>query len=156
MKTMPTAPVPAKPQHPVRWRHAASGSAVALTMALASASAAAAGPIGLVGPVGPIGPTGPGQRVAAPKPALPPVEKPTRPVVPASAGNHIEVTGNSASGAGCNRSVNSVDVQGARLEGRTVIVQGRNTEGARAGADCPPPAPAASGVGGQVNSIRIR
>jgi hypothetical protein len=50
-----------------------------------------------------------------------------------------------------------VDVRGARLEGQTVIVQGRNARDVH-GIDCPAHVdePRHGGSAGQTNSIRIR
>lgn len=127
---------------------------IALSMASAGAGAA-----GTVGPVGAIGPVGLGASADAPRPNAAP--RPAQPASGAQAGNRIEVSGNTASGVRCaagggsTASVNSVDVAGARLEGRTVIVQGRNTSDVRAG-DCPQQAPQPAGAAGQTNSIRIR
>ncbi len=160
--------------------------AVALCGVLTAGSAAlAAGPSGPVGPVGPTGPTGPvgptgatgttGTEPASPPPPTHRASPVARPGTPAGAaghpgraprasveGNRIEVSGNTAAGTRCaedgSASVNSVDVSGARLEGRTVIVQGRNANDVRT-RDCSRGAqPAAPGQGatGQTNSIRIR
>ena len=126
---------------------------LALLAAAGAGAALAAGPVGPVGPVGPIGPSRPAG--AAPVPlAPPPAAQPAQGRASPAAGNRIEVTGNHASGTACAASVNSIDVQGARLDGHTVVVQGRNTNNARTGADCT--APAASGAAGTANSIRIR
>lgn len=139
------------------------------------------GPVGPVGPVGTIGPTGPanaaGVAPVSPPPTLrvDPVARPAAPVRPASSadgttrsspargtGNHIEVTGNTATGIRCGQdgsaSVNSVDVSGARLDGRTVIVQGRNASDVRTRDCAQPTQPQAPGQGGtgQTNGIRIR
>ena len=99
-----------------------------------------------------------------PRPAAPPKPKASG----ADAGNRIEVSGNTASGTRCaddgTASVNSVDVAGARLQGRTVIVQGRNANNVRT-TDCPERAgqtPQNQGAAGRppgntnTNSIRIR
>jgi hypothetical protein len=90
-----------------------------------------------------------------PRPAAPPKPKASSP----SAGNRIEVSGNTASGTRCAQdgtaSVNSVDVSGARLEGRTVIVQGRNANNVRT-TDCPERAAQPPSASGNTNSIRIR
>lgn len=85
-----------------------------------------------------------------------------------STGSHIEVTGNTAVGTRCAQngtaSVNSIDVSRARLDGQTVVVQGRNIQGADT-RDCPAhtdgaaaghKAPEVPEVPAQVNSIRIR
>jgi hypothetical protein len=143
---------------------------------LATSAAQAAGPVGPVGPVGPIGPLGPppaGVEPDVPRPGRPlPVPRPAAPPKPkaggADEGNRIEVTGNAASGTRCagdgTASVNSVDASGARLEGRTVIVQGRNANNVRT-TDCPQPAgqpPQDQGTAGRApgntntNSVRIR
>lgn len=127
--------------------------------------AAAAGPVGPQGPIGPTGPLGPAatdrpvapQRSAASAPA--PLASSARPpAAAAEAGNRIEVSGNSASGTRCagpgNAAVNSIDVSGARLEGRTVIVQGRNANRVRT-EDCPQ-APPTRQRQEQTNSIHIR
>ena len=122
--------------------------------------ALAAGPAGPFGPVGPIGPTGPVGASGA-EPESPPPTPRANPA-PRPAGNRIEVSGNTATGTRCAQdgaaSVNSVDVSGARLEGRTVIVQGRNANDVRT-QDCSrhtePPAQG-QGATGQTNSIRIR
>ena len=143
-------------------------------LVLVCATARASGPVGPVGPVGPIGPVGPvrsGPTVPPQAPALPgrvrqpaasapePAQRPS-----AEAGNHIEVTGNTASVNRCagdaTTSVNSVDVAGAKLEGRTVIVQGRNARDVRT-QDCTDrthPSNSAShpNAPSQTNSIRIR
>lgn len=110
------------------------------------------GPQGPIGPQGRIGP--PGSTAVAPAPAAAPPRQPP--------GNHIEASGNKANGVICGpggASVNSVDVQGARLEGRTVIVQGRNTRDVDT-RDCPAPAqgdaPSPKQAPAQINSIRIR
>jgi hypothetical protein len=73
------------------------------------------------------------------------------------------VTGNTATGVRCSgdgaASVNSVDVSGARLDGRTVIVQGRNASDVDSTRDCPNPAGSSADrpvAPGQTNSIRIR
>lgn len=139
--------------------------AVLAALLLASTGAGATGPEGPVGPQGPIGPAGLG-RTDAPRQRSQPVAP--QPAASASApsasrasagGNRIEVSGNTASGTHCtadgSTSVNSVDVAGARLEGRTVIVQGRNTNNVRT-QDCPERPPQGPGTGGQTNSIRIR
>ncbi|WP_298209732.1 hypothetical protein [Acidovorax sp.] len=124
-------------------------------MALSMASAGA-GTTGTVGPVGPVGPVGAGSSASAHRPSAAP-----RPTSGAQAGNRIEVTGNTVSGVRCaadggnTASVNSVDVAGARLEGRTVIVQGHNTSDVHT-RDCPKRTPQPAGTAGQTNSIRIR
>ncbi|SIQ71725.1 hypothetical protein [Pseudacidovorax sp. RU35E] len=77
--------------------------------------------------------------------------------------NRIEVTGNSASNvqvrcadgtaatAGAN--INSVDIDSRALQGRTVVVTGRNTRDVKAGVDC---APGGAGAAANVNSVNIR
>ena len=141
--------------------------AALLALLMTGTSALAAGPVGPVGPVGPIGPLGPGpggvepevprpgRPLPVPRPAAPPKPKASSP----SAGNRIEVSGNTASGTRCAQdgtaSVNSVDVSGARLEGRTVIVQGRNANNVRT-TDCPERAAQPPSASGNTNSIRIR
>lgn len=114
------------------------------------------GPRGPVGPKGRVGPPGSKVVPAASAAAVAPSAAATRP----PQGNRIEASGNQATGIGCSAggaSVNSVDVRGARLQGRTVIVQGRNTHDVDT-RDCPPPtaAPAAGTAPAQVNSIHIR
>ena len=145
------------------------GGAALLSLFLACTPAWAAGPVGPVGPVGPIGPLGPGPagvEPEVPRPGRPlPVPRPAAPpkpkAGPAGAGNRVEVSGNTASGTRCAAdgaaSVNSVDVSGARLEGRTVIVQGRNANNVRS-IDCPERTdrPASGPAASQTNSIRIR
>ena len=148
---------------------------VCALLLLASSAALAAGPVGPVGPIGPVG-----VEPAVPRPGRPAVPRPSAPPKPSASagakaapttGNHIEVSGNTASGTRCAdggaASVNSVDVSGARLDGRTVIVQGRNANNVRT-TDCPERAtqPAQNeGASGQtpqtqqpsqINSIRIR
>lgn len=151
------------------WRTLHRSGAVLFALLLATAAAQAAGPIGPVGPVGPtgaIGPVGPAEGAAAdtPRHSRPNVQPPRAvpaqpPASAAGAGNRIEVSGNTASGTGCaadgGASVNSVDISGARLEGRTVIVQGRNANDVRT-RDCSPDGPPGHGAAGQTNSVRIR
>lgn len=119
------------------------------------------GPIGPVGPVGTVSPTGV-QRSQAPHPQREgsvPGAAAAAPPVAASAGNHIEVSGNTAAGIRCasggSASVHSVDVAGANLQGRTVIVQGRNASDAQA-SDCVGAPAQRTSPAGQTNSIRIR
>ena len=154
------------------------GAAVVLALLwlLAGPAARAAGPVGPVGPIGPVGLDGTAASAPsdASRPAAPSVPRPASPAAKstgnaARTGNRIEVSGNTASGTRCAQdgpaSVNSVDVSGARLEGRTVIVQGRNANNVRT-VDCPDregrPAPPSGAAGQQapgstsVNSIRIR
>lgn len=152
---------------------------MASALVLGGAVAIAAGPVGPVGPVGPLGPSRSASAVESPGADLhrtprPPLGAPSAAPgayhgAPAGAatstGNHIEVTGNTAAGTHCSQngtaSVNSIDVSRARLNGQTVIVQGRNTQSVDT-RDCPPHT---DGVAGghktpeppaQVNSIRIR
>lgn len=78
--------------------------------------------------------------------------------------NRIEITGNTATNvqvrcgdgraaaAGQGANVNSVNVDKRALEGRTVIVTGRNTRDVKADADCAHGQPGAANV----NSINIR
>ncbi|RZJ62636.1 MAG: hypothetical protein EON49_01590 [Acidovorax sp.] len=134
--------------------------------------------MGTIGPTGPANAAGVAPVSPPPTPRVDPVARPAAPVRPTSSasgaagktrtspardtGNHIEVTGNTATGTRCaqdgSASVNSVDVSGARLDGRTVIVQGRNTSDVRT-RDCSqttqPQAPGQGGAG-QTNGIRIR
>lgn len=137
----------------VHGRPAPWAGGLAMWMAMAAWAGDGVGPQGVIGPSGPVGV--PGKPAAAARQAVP-----TAPVAAPGAGNHIEVTGNQADGVACgDASVNSVDVRGARLEGRTVIVQGRNARGATArdcaGAGSPARGPA-PGAGTTVNNIRIR
>jgi len=69
-------------------------------------------------------------------------------------GNRIEVSGNTARRVGCNASVNSVEISGAHLQGRTIIVQGRNARDVRAG-DCTDDMDGCD-TPASVNSVRIR
>lgn len=150
-------------------------AAAVFCMALLGGGAAhAAEPIGPVGPIGPTGITAPPAPARTEPPAAPRAGRagpaPQRPATPAApqtdearVGNRIEVTGNTATGVRCSSdgaaSVNSVDVSGARLEGRTVIVQGRNASDVDSARDCPQrPGPPAQGraAPGQTNSVRIR
>ncbi|QNN58040.1 hypothetical protein H9K76_03990 [Diaphorobacter ruginosibacter] len=77
-------------------------------------------------------------------------------------GNRIEVTNNSVSNVRCANggsvSVNSVNVNGAALKGRTVIVQGHNSDGEREGKviDCGDIPSGKAPASSQVNSITIR
>ncbi|MET3517087.1 hypothetical protein ABIC63_004886 [Pseudacidovorax sp. 1753] len=82
---------------------------------------------------------------------------------PGTGTNRIEVTGNSASNvqvrcadgtattAGAN--VNSVAIDSRALQGRTVVVTGRNTRDVKAGVDC---AQGGAGAAANVNSVNIR
>lgn len=161
-------------RHKKTFLRTALGVLLPAVLALLVCSAAqAAGPVGPVGPVGPIGPVGPVRSGEPPAPPQPPARA-RQPMAPApqpaqrpaaeAGGNRIEVTGNTASVTRCAgdaaASVNSVDVSGAQLEGRTVIVQGRNARDVRT-QDCsdrPHASPSASGphAPSQTNSIRIR
>lgn len=116
----------------------------------------AVGPTGQLGPKGPIGP--PGSRTA---PAAEPARADAQRTPPGTngQGNRIEVTGNTATNVRCaeggSASVNSVNVNGESLKGRTVIVQGRNARDvhvdcAKDGAD-PNGKPSTS-----VNGVNIR
>ena len=125
-------------------------------------TAGAVGPVGTVGPSGPLGPVRADLADSSPrKDRANPAPRPAASAPPAantaSAGNRIEVSGNTASGTRCaadgTASVNSVDVSGARLEGRTVIVHGHNVNSAR---DCLAQPPQGGGSAGQTNSIHIR
>ena len=96
---------------------------------------------------------------AAGSPAAPGTSATTVIERPGSGSNHIEVTGNSASrvGAPCTApgavaDVNSVNIDGRSLQGRTVIVTGRNSRDVQARGDCG----AAQGGAASVNSINIR
>lgn len=161
------------------WSVQGAMPAVLCLALLGSGLAQAAEPIGPTGPLGPTGPIGPAGAAApvAPSRTEPPTPprttqwgpapRPAPPTPPragdAPSGNRIEVTGNTATGVRCSgegaASVNSVDVSGARMEGRTVIVQGRNASDVHSTRDCPERlgAPAQGTVApGQTNSIRIR
>lgn len=82
---------------------------------------------------------------------------------PGTGTNRVEVTGNSASNvqvrcadgtastAGAN--VNSVDIDSRALQGRTVIITGRNARDLKAGVDC---AQGGAGAAANVNSVNIR
>lgn len=82
---------------------------------------------------------------------------------PGTGTNRIEVTGNSASNvqvrcadgtattAGAN--VNSVAIDSRALQGRTVVVTGRNTRDVKASVDC---AQGGAGAAANVNSVNIR
>lgn len=89
----------------------------------------AVGPTGQLGPKGPIG--APGSRTA---PAAESARAEAQQTPPGTngQGNRIEVTGNTATNVRCpeggSASVNSVNVNGESLKGRTVIVQGRNAK----------------------------
>lgn len=131
---------------------------------LAHSGVGAAGTVGPVGPIGPVGTVGPTgvQRSQAPHPQREgsvPGAAAAAPPVAASAGNHIEVSGNTAAGIRCanggSASVHSVDVAGANLQGRTVIVQGRNASDAQ-DSDCVGAPAQRTSPAGQTNSIRIR
>lgn len=142
-------------------RHSA---AMLCALLLAHAGVGAAGTIGPVGPIGPVGTVGAtsAHRSDAPRPqqsGTVPGAATAAPPVAASAGNHIEVSGNTAAGLRCadgaSASVNSVDVASASLQGRTVIVQGRNASGAHP-SDCVSAPAQRKSPAGQANSIRIR
>lgn len=74
-------------------------------------------------------------------------------------GNRIEITGNTVSGVRCANggaaSVNSVNVNGASLKGRTVIIQGQNTDSVKE-VDCADQPGGAKKAPAQINSITIR
>ncbi|MGE8318626.1 MAG: hypothetical protein ACN6O3_07730 [Comamonas sp.] len=133
-----------------RWGRLLSGLGC---LALAQAASAA-------GPQAPGGADG-GSGLGIARPARP--DLPQRPARPAAggegSGNRIEVSGNTASGVRCSQdgsvSVNSVDVNGASLQGRTVIVQGRNVNNVST-ADCAAQPAAGAAPSGQVNGVRIR
>jgi len=137
--------------------------AVAAAALLLAAQVPAGEGIGPQGPLGPSGHVGPAGTKAAPATASAPVRpapSATRatPARPVREGNHIEASGNQARGVRCGQggaSVNSVDVQGAQLNGRTVIVQGRNASDVDT-RDCPPPPAGTAAPATQINSIRIR
>ncbi len=169
-----TAGASARPLVQAPGAHARAGGAVLLLLTLwcvAPADAHAIGPSGAVGAAGTPGPIGPigadavrNERSQPQSRASTPATEPAARAAPGKGsshtGNRIEVTGNTASGTvGCSpdgtASVNSVDVRGARLEGKTVIVQGRNTNDVKTPRDCPGARPQEPG-NGQTNSIRIR
>lgn len=88
----------------------------------------------------------------------------TRTVIdrPGPGTNRIDVTGNSATrvqvhcqdGAAAGAAnVNSVNIDGRSLQGRTVVVTGRNTRDVQAGADC---ARGGTGAAANINSVNIR
>ena len=83
-----------------------------------------------------------------------------RPASVKQEGNRIEVTSNSVSNVRCANggsvSVNSVNVNGASLQGRTVIVQGHNTGGEGQQIDCTQQGDAKNPAPSQINSITIR
>lgn len=72
-----------------------------------------------------------------------------------AAGNRIEVSNNTVSDSGCDGqgvAVNSVNIDGARLQGRTVVIAGKSAKNIDT-RDCP----ARQGQGrATVNSINIR
>jgi len=76
---------------------------------------------------------------------------------PGSGTNRIEITGNSVHnttvdcGQGATN-INSVNVEGQSLKGKTIIVQGRNVRDAHAGQPCPDSKRPASA---NINSITI-
>ena len=142
-------------------RHSA---AMLCALWLAHAGVGAAGTIGPVGPIGPVGTVGPTglHRSDAPRPQRTgsvPGSAAAAPPVAASPGNHIEVSGNTAAGTRCadgsSASVNSVDVAGASLQGRTVIVQGRNVNNTHP-SDCVAAPAQRKSAAGQTHSIGIR
>ncbi|WP_028603975.1 hypothetical protein [Ottowia thiooxydans] len=79
--------------------------------------------------------------------------------VPKQSGNRIEITGNSVSGVRCagggSGSVNSVNIDGASLKGRTVIIQDGNVVSPK-DIDCPVPHGGSRQAPVQINSITIR
>lgn len=84
---------------------------------------------------------------------------PGKPSRQEQAGNRIEITGNTVSGVRCANggaaSINSVNVSGASLKGRTVIIQGQNTDSVK-DIDCADQPGGAKQVPAQINSITIR
>lgn len=122
--------------------------------------------IGPTGPVGPVGPTGGAKNFDARAGT-------TTTVIdnPGSGTNRIEVTNNQARnitvhcgdatatgrGSTVSPSVNSVNVEGQALQGRTVIITGRNAQDIDARVDCGsnPPVGASRGAA-NVNSVNIR
>lgn len=132
--------------------------AVCALHAGAQAQIGPSGPIGPAGSVGSSATTGQGERAAGARVQAP---QPARD----GQGNRLEVTGNTATGAGCGQagtSVNSIDVNAQRLEGRTVIVQGRNSSDVHF-QPCPSTSSGTDNVNKparphdtQVNSIRVR
>lgn len=129
---------------------------------------ALAGASHAVGPTGPTGPTGP---VGLNRGATTGSASSTTTTVidnPGGGTNRIEITGNTArnitvhcgdatSGRAGAGSVNSVHVDGKALQGRTVIVQGRNTQDIDARVDCGANANAGASRGAaNVNSVNIR
>lgn len=151
--------------------HAATGGLRVITglgvLAALAPLAYAIGPTGTIGPTGQTGPTGSGQRTGAAASSAPAPQAAAPSAAPQAAGtqgggNRIVVTGNTASNVRCadggSASVNSVDVEGAKLDGRTVIVQDRNVQNV----DCPPAKDGGASAGGkaqppsQINSIKIR
>lgn len=84
----------------------------------------------------------------------------TRTVIdrPGPGTNRIDVTGNSATRVQVHcqdgaANVNSVNIDGRSLQGRTVVVTGRNTRDVQAGADC---ARGGTGAAANINSVNIR
>ena len=114
-----------------------------------------------IGPSGPIGPDLPGGSRPQARQPSPSVTPPAGPAVPERTGNRVEVTGNTATRVDCARggsaSVNSVNIDRKRMEGETVIVQGRNSSDVRS-QDCAAAADAQGQrpAGAQVNSVRVR
>ena len=88
-----------------------------------------------------------------------PEPEPGKPSRQEQTGNRIEITGNTVSGVHCANggaaSVNSVNVNGASLKGRTVIIQGQNTDSVKE-ADCADQPGGTSKAPAQINSITIR
>ena len=145
-------------------------------LALCLAPALALAQVGPVGPIGPVGPTGTGAQGAgtgrtSPSAGAAPAAS-AKPVAPSTTtathteGNRLEVTGNTATRTGCGpdgapvASVNSIQVDRESLQGRTVIVQGRNSSDVDV-RPCPQAGPGGESApavapGTQVNSIRVR
>ncbi|WP_311223587.1 hypothetical protein [Acidovorax sp. WCS2018Cala2-18] len=132
--------------------------------ALHSTAQAQIGPSGPIGPVGSTGTTGQSERAAKPSQPAASAPVPGRQTPREVNGNRLEVTGNTATQVGCgpaNTAVNSIDVNAQRLEGRTVIVQGRNSSDVNV-QPCPTnegktnKAAPARPHDTQVNSIRVR
>lgn len=122
-------------------------------------AAMAAGPSGQIGPAGPVGVQGAAQVQGT---ATTVIEN------PGSGTNRIEVTGNTAQNVqvqcadgsrkktapqAAGSSVNSVNIDGRALAGKTVVVTGRNSRDVRATADCQDGAAAPTT---NVNSVTIR
>ncbi|QNP49473.1 hypothetical protein [Diaphorobacter aerolatus] len=146
------------------WRGLRCSLTVALLSLVGGQLALATGPNGPIGPQGKIGPRTAEDAEAAQNPgraARTPAQAPMR--ADSAPGNRITVTNNTATNVRCagdgSVSVNSVDVNGASLKGRTVIVQGHNATDVRS-EDCAGQsdggAQGPGSVPSQVNSIRIR